>query len=123
MCAFREEIIDDNMVLDDDVNMVIDDDTNTINMVLDNMEMNDILHIILYIDIVKHNEIHNVDYFKARLKNNPIDDKLKNDAICILEKLNDEMENLVNEECPEYQDIRRENLNILVSLCEQIVDI
>ncbi len=90
---------------------------------MDKMELHDILHLIIYMDIVKYNETDNVVYFKSRLANETVDDELKNDAICILDKLSDEIEDLISYEEPEKQKERRENLNMLVTLCEGIIGV
>jgi hypothetical protein len=90
---------------------------------MDHMELHDILHHILYSEIVNHNEMGNLDYFKTRLENEPITDELKNDALCILDKMTDDFEDLVHIVQTENQEKRRENLNSLVSLCEKIVGV
>ncbi len=94
---------------------------------MNKMELHDILHLIIYVDIVKYNETHNIAYFKSRLANETTNkttnDKLKNDAMCILDKLIDEIEDFVSYEKPETQEIRRKNLNALVDMCEEIVGV
>jgi hypothetical protein len=93
------------------------------NSLINDMELHDILHYILYLDIVKNNEMHNFLYFKNRFENATVYDLLVNEAICILDKLTDDIDIIVNKEKPENRQKKRENLNELITLCEKIAGV
>jgi uncharacterized membrane-anchored protein YjiN (DUF445 family) len=91
-------------------------------IVMNKMKMEDILLDIIRYDIINYNEEYHVPYFRKRLINDPITEKLKNTALIILDELSQNLEDLVNKEEPEDQKIRRSKLQELVSLCEEIKD-
>lgn len=95
------------------------------NQYYDNMSLADYLHMILFVDIVRNNLTHNVNYFKQRLENESITEDLVGEAMEILEILlnSDNLEKIVESERPEQQNLRRENLNMLVKICEKIVGV
>lgn len=88
---------------------------------MDEMDLHDILLDIIKIDVMQYNEIHNISYFKTRLENDPKTDDLKNAAMSLLDDLSEQMEFKIIGEPIEDEQI--ENLNLLVSLCEEIIGI
>jgi hypothetical protein len=90
---------------------------------MDQMELHDILVDIIKPDIVDYNEIQNIPYFRTRLANEPVTDELKNAAMCMLDDLSEELDNLVKVVDPTNQKERRKNLDALVSLCEEIIGV
>ena len=82
----------------------------------------------LYVDLAKILDAIGSTATPERLENDIIgltySELLKNEAMCVLDELTDEdidIKVLVEE--PEHKEQRRQNLNLLVSLCEKIVGV
>jgi hypothetical protein len=89
------------------------------------MESVDILSDILYPEVVNHNDMSNIRYFKQKIENEPVSEELMAEAIGILEELlnSGELERYVNAENPENKQNRRKNLNDFVKLCETLAGV
>ena len=66
---------------------------------------------ILYVDVVKYNEIHNIDYFKKKTENVNVDDNIKNKIKHICDEI------IVN--INKYPD-RKDNLNMFLEILQKI---
>ena len=90
---------------------------------MDYMKLVDILGDIIYPEIIEFDDITNVEYFKTRMKTEPIGEELINEAIGILDELlnTEELEKQINKSQDKQK--RRKNLNELVDLCEKIAGV